>query len=309
MKFWCYKHQHKANVYINALLRAGFEESETNPDFVLIDHDVGKHGQGFRPQIVKHAREGAKIFMYPHAARPMIQWDGMYPLFTENVAGSFVIAPGHVEVMKRYGYPLPTWVVGWSYCRQRTFRPVAKVKNILFCPIHPHANGWLSEMDRECNVRTLKALLQLKGVHIIVRYLRDLSKNGLWVEKGVRYIQGKPDGSTREIDFADLTVAHQTPAYLAIARGKPTIMCGDRLIPHSGNTPDCFRTVASWEKYQDYLEYPWDVEDGDLEGMIEKARRDDIPIRSWKKRFIGEPFNPDKFVRIIKEQMYVIENK
>lgn len=308
MKFWCYKHQHKAEVYVNALLLAGFELSERRPDFVLIDHDVGRHGEGFRPQIVQHAKEGAKIFMYPHAARPMVQWDGMYSVFTQNVMGSFVVAPGHVEVMKRYGYPLPTWVVGWSYCRIKPFKPVAKVKTILFCPIHPHANGWLSEGDREINRQTFEALLKLRGVHIMVRYLRDLSKQGLWIEKGVRYIQGKPNGSTREIDFADLTIAHQTPAYLAIARGKPTIMCGDRSIPHSGNTPECYRTVSSWDKYREYLEYPWDVADGDLEGQIEKVRWDDTKIKTWKKRFIGNPFDAGYFVQTIKEVMNDIQN-
>mgnify|MGYP001016927945 CR=1 FL=1 len=303
MKFWIYKHQHKAETYINALLCAGYELSPNRPDFVLIDHDVGRNGQEFRPQIEKHAREGAAIFMYPHAARPMIQWDGMYPLFTDHVKGSFVIAPGHTEVMRRYGYPLPTWEVGWSYCRFRPFKGVPKVKLILFCPSHPHGNGWLSEMDQQINIDTFNALLKLKGVHIIVRYLRDLRAQGLWVQRGVQYFQGKPDGSTRQIDYVDLVVAHQTPAYLAIARGKPTIMCGDRCVPHSGNSEESFRFVTSYENYREYLEYPYDVADGHLTDQIEEARRSDEKIRDWKARFLGKPFDPDYLVRVIEEQL------
>ena len=303
MKFWIYKHQHKAAVYIDALLCARYELSESKPDFVLFDHDIGRGDDTFRPQIIRRVREGAKIFMYPHAARPMIQWDGMYPCFTDHVMGSFVIAPGHTEVMKRYGYPLPTWEVGWSYCRFRSFKPVSKVKMILFCPIHPHANGWLSDTDKQINIDTFNALLKLKGVHILVRYLRDLHKQGLWAQRGVQYYQGKPDGSTRQIDYVDLVVGHQTPAYLAIARGKPTIMCGDRVVPHSGNTPESFRSVSSYDKYREYLEYPWDVADGDLEHQIEMVRRDDIRIRDWKARFLGKPFDPDYFTKTIEEKM------
>ncbi len=303
MKFFCYQHQHKAKVYVETLLEAGYEMTLSKPDFILIDHDVGKFGNEFRHDIVKHAREGAKIFLYPHAARPMIQWDGMYPIFTENVMGSFVIAPGHTEVMKRYGYPLPTWEVGWSYCRFRPFRPVSKVKMILFCPVHPHANGWLSEMDKQINIDTFNALLKLKGVQILVRYLRDLRKQGLWAQRGVQYVQGKPDGSTRQIDYVDLVVAHQTPAYLAIARGKPTIMCGDRVIPNSGNSPESLRFVSNYEKYREYLEYPWDIADGNLPEMIEQVRRDDLKIREWKSRFLGKPFDSKYFIQIINEQM------
>jgi hypothetical protein len=115
----------------------------------------------------------------------------------------------------------------------------------------------------------------------------------------VRYLQGRPDGSHREIDWADLTIAHQTHAYIAIARGKPTIMLGDRQRPSSGNTPECLKYVAHWEAYRDYLAYPYDVADGDLPGQIAEASFTDAKIREWRERFIGQPFDGEAFIKQI----------
>lgn len=299
MKFWLYNHQRKGNAFIQALLAAEFELDANRPDFVLIDHDVGKGGCGLRSEVQKHLKEKTPVFFYPHAARPMVQWDGMYPV-CNAVQGAFVIAPGHVEVMRRYGYPLPTWAVGWPYCRMRPFRP-GKVKTILFAPIHPNANGWLCDEDKQVNAQAFEELVRLRGVTIMVRYLRGLAQNGLWVQKGVRYIQATPDGSHREIDWADLTVSHQTHAYIAIARGKPVVMLGDRIKPHSGNLPENMRWVANWESYRDYLAYPYDVADGALEEQIAEASHSDARIREWRERFIGQPFDGARFVEQIRK--------
>jgi hypothetical protein len=302
MKFWLYNHQGKGSAYIQALLGAEFELDAARPDFVLIDHDIGKNGQGLRSAVEKHLKAKIPVFLYPHAARPMVQWDGIYPV-NEQINGSFVIAAGHVEVMRRYGYPLPTWPVGWTYCRIKSFR-AGNVKNILFAPIHPNASGWLCEEDRQANAQAFEALLKLKGVAILVRYIRGLSAQGLWAQRGVRYLQARPDGSHHEIDWADLTVAHQTHAYLAIARGKPTIMLGDRMCPHSGNHPDNLRWAANWESYREYLAYPYDVADGNLAAQIGEASHSDAAIREWRERFIGQPFDGKAFVNQIRKVMH-----
>jgi hypothetical protein len=260
---------------------------------------VGKFGQGLRKDVEKHLRAGRPVFLYPHAARPMVPYDGIYPV-CEQIRGAFVIGHGHVEVMRRFGFPLPTWPVGWTFCRIKPFTPKS-VKTILFAPIHPNSNGWQPEESIQANVQAFQELLKLKRVTILVRYLHKLSQNGLWVERGVRYMQGRPDGSHHEIDWADLTVAHQTHAYIAIARGKPTIMLGDRLCPSSGNLPENFQHVAHWEAYRDYLAYPYDVADGDLAAQIAEASFTDAKIREWKERFIGQPFDGEAFINQIRQ--------
>jgi hypothetical protein len=162
----------------------------------------------------------------------------------------------------------------------------------------------MPDESRQANIQAFEELLKLKGVTILVRYLHKLSQNGLWVQRGVRYLQGRPDGSHREIDWADLTVAHQTHAYIAVARGKPVIMLGDRTCPSTGNLPSNIRYAAHWEAYREYLAYPYDVADGNLAAQIEQASHSDVAIREWRERFIGQPFGGEAFVSHIRRLMH-----
>lgn len=300
MKFVLYNHQGKGNAHQQALVAAGWRMDAEHPDAVLIDHDVGPNGQGWRDEVTRHGQRGVPIYFYPHAARPMVQYDGMYPL-SPYVRGIFAIADGHLEVMRRYGWDRKAWTTGWPYCRQRAFQPAQRVTRILFAPIHPNANGWLHESDREANAAAYRLLLGLRNVQITVRYLRKLEANGLWFDRRVRWVQGRPDGSTGEVDLADVVIAHQTLAYIAIARGKPVVMIGDRVCPHSGNLPTCMRWAETWPAYRDYLAYPYDLADvetaGEALSLMERAAESDAEVRVWRERFIGPPFDGPRFAR------------
>jgi hypothetical protein len=201
--------------------------------------------------------------------------------------------------MRAYGLRCPLKVVGWHFCPINPFKPRDRVKRILFAPIHPNSNGFLSRIDKDLNVRTFKRLLTLltDGIVLTVRYLHDLQQNGLWKAGGVEYILGTPDLSYREIDQSDLVVSHQTLAHLAVARGVPTLMMGEWLPPRWGGSEDAPAFVKSWDKYKDLLMYPLDVlADGDLNDLVCRAIFSDVEIADWRNRLIGQPFDGDHFV-------------
>jgi hypothetical protein len=262
---------------------------------------------GRRPLLDKAHKLGKSIFLYPHAARPQIAWDGLYEPYP-HITACFVIAEGHAEVMRRYGYPHPLEVTGWTYCYPQAFRPTPG-RHVLFGPNHPNANGWLSEVDRDINRRAFEILLALHragAIVLTVQYLRGLDQNGLWEEPGVRYIQARPDQSVARIDEADVVVSTQTLAYLAVARGKPTIMLGENTPPRGGNCEENFAFVVSWEKYRDYMRFPFDLlNTDDPAELIERAARTDEPVRAWRDRFIGPVLKPERFTAVVDRYMEV----
>src|SRR4030042_1386583 len=252
-KFFLYSsHQGKEMAYIRALKKSGYRPSIQDRmrgiKFVLFDMDGGHRTD----RLERYHKRGVPIFLYPHAARPQIIWDGIWEVWPYTTC-IFVPSPGHKEVMRRYGHPLPIEVTGWTYCGILPFKAVEKPMNILFGPIHPSASGWICQEDKEINQQVFKKLFAYcreSGAHLTVRHIRKLENNGLIRVSGVNYVQGRPDLTIREIDQADVVIGHQTFAYLAIARGKPTLMMREDLPPHTvwhGKT----QWVSSWAKYDD----------------------------------------------------------
>lgn len=286
---------------MQALTEAGYTKTlHASPrlKFAILDHDVGPDGIGHLQKLIPLERFGVPVFMIPHAARPTVFWDGIYDIWPHTIC-TFVIAEGHKEVMNRYGYPLPIEVSGWPFCPIKPYRPAKKVSKILFGPIHPNTNGWLCDVDRDINRKAFERLwkyCQETGAELTVRYIRQLEANGLREVAGVKYLKAVPDGSTKEIDEADLVVSHQTFAYLAVARGRPTLMMGEDVPPRSGNAPENLRYVNHWDKYADLMAYPMDILHGDTAELIEKVTQSDADIVKWRSDMIGKPFNGPEFV-------------
>jgi len=308
-KFVVKPHQNKEAAYVRALAGkyqvVDYRKVRSYKDllFGLFDNDIG-HRQY---HLARLHRAGAKTFVYPHTARPMLYWDwGHEPwpytscLFAQGV--------GHEMVLRRYGYELPVEVTGWTYSEIKPFKPVKKVENVLFGPIHPCGVGlaWLSKIDLDYNRRVHAALVgwcRDNGAHLTVRYIHELANNGIEPEKDVTYVRGKKEqtDSFKQIESADLVVGHQTFAYLAVALGKPTLMFGEDTPPRDGINDKTLVFVRSWEKYADLMIYPLDALSGNgsmtsLGQLIETATTTDIPIAQWRERFIGKPFEPGYFV-------------
>jgi len=296
-------HQGKERAYVKALVAAGYKAQtieRMHARFALFDLDTNR-----RSQVLDrlHARN-IPVFIYPHAARPMVQWDGLHSVWPHTRC-TFVIASGHVEVMQRFGYPIPMEIAGWTYCEIKPFEPVKEVRKILFGPIHPSATGWIADVDRDLNQRTFKHLMEYSkesGAKLVIRHIKALELSGLKRVPGVTYIEGRPDLAIDEIDAADVVIGHQTFAYLALARGKSVLMMGEDIPPRTV-VHGAVAYVKSWEKYADLLTYPLDILAGDTTEMIAKSCKRNAEVTAWKKKFIGEQFDGSAFVKKLESHL------
>ncbi|MGH8549703.1 MAG: hypothetical protein ACRERU_14100, partial [Methylococcales bacterium] len=229
------------------------------------------------------------------------QWDGEIRPY-DHITASFVIAEGQAQVMRLYGYPHPLEIGGWSYCHQRPFKPT-QGRRVLFGPIHPNNNGWLSKLDLSINARAFEILYDLAQageMELTVRHLNTLERNGLEERPGVRYTHGLPDLSVADIDAADIVVSTQTFLYLAVARGVPAVGIGEDVPFHYGNSDENFRFVASWDKYGHLVAFPLDLlKADDPLALLRQAQHSDQAVAEWRRLFIGQTFQPEAFVRTI----------
>lgn len=291
-----FDHQQKSRAYREALANAGYYFTERQycqgVRFFLSDAD-------WRADMMDEARtKGIPVFLYPHAARPMVQYDGCVE--PKRVTAMFTQAPGGAELMKRIGYPNSVEVTGWAFSEVRPFRPAESVKRILFAPIHPNGNGYLNKVDKDLNARTLERLEAYcaeTGAQLSVRLIGTPQQGGMKFGENTEVHAGKKNNSSLDMETADVVVAHQTFAYIAVALGIPTVMMGEDVPPRSGNTEAGFCYVDHWDDYKDYLMFPLDILNGDPAEVIGKAASTDEPIREWRDRFIGEPFDGPAFVK------------
>lgn len=288
-------HQNKSRAYREALERAGYTPTERlhaqGLRFILSDAD-------WRAWTMEKARCGIPVFLYPHAARPMVQYDGCVE--PQPVKAMFTHAEGGKALMEKIGYPNPVEVTGWAFSEVRPFRPAESVKRILFAPIHPNANGWLSQVDKDLNQKTLERLEAYSretGAELSVRMIGTAEQNGLTFGEGTEVHAGKKNNSTADMETADVVVSHQTFAYIAVALGIPTVMMGEDVPPRSGNSEAGFCYVAHWEAYKDDLMFPLDILQGEAEDVLQKACEGSDAVEGWKSRYIGEPFDGPAFVK------------
>lgn len=300
-------HQNKGNAFRAALRYRGWYESQFLRSRYV---KFGLYDADWRSGDIEDLH-GKPYFLYPHAARPMVQYDGSVTP-REDCRAMFVSAPAGVYLMEKIGYPCEVVEVGWSLTPIRPFSPRQDVENITFAPIHPNANGYLNKIDKDLNRQTYARLLKYVEKHedviMTVRFCRNINDNGLGEElsrqdPGVVWKQANPDSSTGDITNADLVVGHQTFAYMAVALGVPTVMMGEDIAPRSGNRDDGFTFSAHWEDYKDYLAYPLDILQGDPEKTIRTAVTGSDAVEDWKTRFIGSPFRPDYFVDQIETRL------
>jgi hypothetical protein len=315
MNYCVIEHQNKAKAFVEALRRAGHRGHRRleNAKFLLIDHEwkglFAGHEIEWREPIIKAGEMGIPIFVYPHSARPNIPYDltdKYYPINTQ-----FVFSEGHREVLERIGYPYPVEVIGWTYTDIKPFerKNIGGKANVLFAPIHPVGNVWLSSDESELNGKVFRWLLELLGeINLTVRYIGKLDKNGLWVDQRVKYHKAIPDGSTTDIERADVVIGAFTLAYMTVALGKPLVMLGEGGRPHnSPRSTGKLIYARNWEKYKDFIHYPFNVEEcrnkNDFLFTLSDAMQGSWAAEYWKKNFIGEPFDSKKFVGVINEKV------
>lgn len=282
-------HQGKAAGIAAALVEAGHAlvEDPSLADVALIDHDVPFHGR--LPAVEACVAAGGRAFLYPHGADPAnkASWDGLYPI-SPHLSGSLVLADGHAEIARRYGYPYPVHVVGWPFCALVPRRPARDPRRVLFAPTHPPylGNPRYPERNREIFRRLLDAPVQ-----ITVRHIGTLDENGLWPDDSVCFVQGDmadAPGQIEQIDAADAVVADRsTFGNLAVARGVATVLWDSVEVYNN----DASRRPDNLDRYRDLLRYPFDADDGDIWELLRAAARDEKRVARWRERFIGSPLD------------------
>lgn len=268
---------------------------------MFVDHDIGARGVGRRKGIEMAYERGKPVFIYPHSARPNVMADTHEPW--PHTSALFTIAEGHAEVLKALNYPCPIEISGWTYSEIKPFRPSHPSRNInvLFAPIHPNNNGFLSIEDKTDNRNVFELLLGMKDINLTIRHIHELEQNGIWYDPRATYVRGEPDGTTKEIEEADVVIGSYTLAYITVAIGKPLIMLAEQMIPHVGNTPGLVFYSKNWDKYREIMRYPFEIEDAKngsqaLKMMTDVMVKNDA-VEEWKRRFIGFPFDGNKFVK------------
>ena len=306
--FFFYKHQKKADALESALRQNGWQENRSiaSTSCAFFDVDIMSRVEIFNSL---HRRD-VKLFCYPHSGAPAagtLNWRGHKP--HPYTSAQFVFSPGHEEILHVIGYPHNIHVVGWAYCKQLPFKPAEQVKSVLFGPLHPNSNGWLSDDDKAVNQRAFERLKRASremDFKLTVRYLQTPERSGFEPveEPSITYFQGHPDNSYEQIDNHDVVISTQTLAYLAVARGKPTLMMDEWIAPRAGNKPEMFQHIDRWDEFKHIMMYPHDINTtSDVPALIQHVAQDDSDIQEWKKRMIGPQFSPKKFSEIVESYL------
>jgi hypothetical protein len=297
MEFFVSAHQHKGEPFFKAL-RMYYRTTSRNPDVVLVDRDWYMHNDKKPRQIVlDYLEKGATIMVYPHSALPPWWYDGLIKIqpWTSCV---FVIGEGAKEAMKVIEPSVRVEAVGWPWCPQQEFQRPEKLKNILFAPIHP-SGGRLRPEALDANrliFHELKRVARWTGAKIVIRHIHALNLQGLRPYNRFHFVHGMPDGSTKEIDEADVVIAEGTFMYSAVARGKPTIGINQHLACRANKMCDKY-SPHNWEKYGPDLAYPINFEPRKLMEKIELATSGEQS--EWRERFIGPSLDPKAFSELV----------
>jgi hypothetical protein len=302
MKFFVSAHQHKGRPYHAALKAAGHISLARHADVALYDREWYVHiAPRLRPIVQEQVDRGAVIMVYPHSALPPWWYDGdvkVHPC----VSCVFVIGKGQKEAMKTIDPAARVEITGWPWSTQRPFRASKEVKRILFAPIHP-AGGRLRSEAVQANkdiYRELKRTQAELKCKVTVRYIHELELQGLRPYSRFEWVEGRPDGSTTEIDQADVVIAEGTFLYLSVAQGKPTIGINQH-IPVRPNKPSgtLKEAPANWEKYGPEIAYPINFGSKPLLDLIELATNGEQS--EWRNRFIGKSLDPYKFSAMVED--------
>ncbi|MFT4034765.1 MAG: hypothetical protein QM679_04220 [Patulibacter sp.] len=298
------QHREVGRWLIEALLRDGhdvwdFRETAGRPapDLFLMDHDYAVPVD--QPALIDYfAQRGTKTMLYGHGGGPIFAYDGFASPYS-GVHGVLSVDVGNVELNRRLGDERPYTVVGWPFCEQRPFRPAERIDHVLFAPTHSLGEYMPAEM-RATNARIFNELLAGPW-QLTVRHLESLHANGLRYVEGVRYVESSGGLATDEIDEADVVVAGRgTLPTLAVARGVPVVFYDQCKPPLSGGVANEVPVpLRRPQLYEDYIRYPYDVEDGPLEQTIRAAAQ--AEATTWRRRFVGAQADPRRALGAIEE--------
>ncbi len=290
-------------------------QSVERAEFVLLDFLYqglfsGVSSDRLRPEAEAGFAKEKPVFLYPHSFSPVLPYDLESGRPPRDVDAFFVPSEGFAEVLRLINYPTQAIeVVGWSYSDIKPFRPAGEKPNVVFAPLHP-TNRSLPECEVEINKAAYKLLLQMlqagEIASLTVRHYKTLEMNGLWEAPNVHYVNCLLNGSMSDAERSDVVVSAGTYAYMAVALGIPTVMMGQDICPHNSPQSDGeLIYVLNWEAYRDFLRFPWSFETStslnDAVNVLRQASAEEPA--SWKRTFIGTPFDSQLFMERLEAQL------
>ncbi len=82
-------------------------------------------------------------------------------------------------------------------------------------------------------------------------------------------------------------------------------MMGEEVPPRIGcEEYRTFQYVEHWDRYKHLMMYPLDIlspSEEDTLALFQRAIRSDCEIVDWRRRLIGEPFDPHQFIQKVKQ--------
>lgn len=274
MRVAFYDHDTKGARIAAALADAGHQlvPLDADADAALIDLDAPTTDHAHL--YVRHPR----IVLYPHGANPILDWSVRPP--HPNVVLNLVHAEGHAVLSRRLAPEVAVQVVGWSYSDLDPPRYPDRVERVLFAPAHTLHDGRIDPAVLIANAQA-NAILHESPFDVRVRRFED----GLHLTHS-------------DIDAADLVVAEGTVAHLAAARGAPLLWIGADHPPDSAVTgPPCYPPAWPVDGYR----YPHDIADAAIVELAVAACRPNADVDRWRRRWVGEPFDPHLAVKAIEE--------
>lgn len=302
--FYCMNNKDAANDYVLALLGSGYIQTKSisRSDFLLIDNEHG----GARFEKIKYYCERIPVFIYPHTPYSYWLWDGLYtPL---PVACNFVVGDGAVNGMIAYGYPYRVEAVGFTGCKVSPFRKTSG-KRLLFAPAHPFGDGKHASIkagENQFNAAKFIAGHCEYFDSVTVRYSGTIQSNGLECFGGTSAIMKHVEiyknanireEATKDILNSDIVISCNTFGYLAVASGTPSVLYGYKGEDVGGRAG----TVKNYALYKHHYEYPMQLEDMSILEILGVREKESPAVGEWKRDNIGENFNAEKFVSVIRE--------
>lgn len=285
MNFWVYNHLGKGTAYVKALQKARHQQVRRieHADLVLLDSEHPAR----TAELSMAERRGLPVCVFPHGGNPSVLDNGPTGYWpSTHVATQFIPAPGHYACWKAQGGPARKFVLtGFPWCEQQPFRPTAKVETVVFAPVHPSSTGDMDRFWHEANRRAQERIRELfPAARVLVSVWFSLAQNGLDEIDGWTYLPTRLALSTDLIDQADLVVANETFACLAVARGVPTVMIDQTLADWGG------RRWQGADAMDPLWWYPHAIEGDVLKALENEAGE-------WRRQFIGGPFQPQTVVK------------
>ena len=287
-------------MFYRALQDGGYVESLNPAQADFIVHDAVH--PNLEPFLITKPN-----FITPHAPQSSFMWDGMlgtgFP-----VCCNFVTGEAGKKVMAAYHYPYRVEVVGFNRCEVREFTP-ATGNDLLIIPSHAIQNGQYTYSDYiGWVVLMLRFILRHRSyfgkitlcwneTRFDPALMDEMIKQGFDIIPTNPYKDPDPLLHMMErMDQADLVMSCGTAGCVSVAMGRPTVFCTELGQPRSFP-----RDALHPELYHHYLLFPLAAEKMTIEEILAVRTSQNSKVEYWKQQVIGGPFDPQKFISVVKQ--------